>query len=191
MARRRRPRGFSIQRTQSWLFYRVFSYLTDIPYDGTVSNFSIIHRKVLDTINEMGEAIRYYPGLLFWAGFPTGFIDAQHDPRFEGETTYTWSRLLAHAQSIILAHSSKPLMLCVKAGFFVVLLALLGALYLVVRAVVLGSAVMGWPSLMVTILFSTGAIIFTLGIVGLYVGRIFAEVRRRPLFVVRKTTYDE
>jgi dolichol-phosphate mannosyltransferase len=95
------------------------------------------------------------------------------------------------ATSIILAHSNKPLRLCVYTGLLLSALAFVGGLVHIARVVAHGSPVMGWTSLIVSVWFSTGAIISALGILGLYVDRIFTEVKHRPLFVVRKTTFDE
>ena len=191
MGRRAQRQGSLLRRLQSWVFYRLFSYLTDIPYDGSVSNYSIARRQVVDDVLRMRESVKYYPGFLFWLGYPSGFLDVQHDARFAGTTSYTFRKLWRHSQSIIFAHSTRPLELCVTLGLIVAVLAVIvGSAYLV-WAAVYGSAVSGWASLIISLYFSTGAIIFTIGIVGLYVGRIFTEVKGRPAYVVRSRTFDD
>lgn len=191
MGRRAQRHGGVLRRLQSWVFYRVFSYLTDIPYDASVSNYSIAARQVVDDVLRMRESVRYYPGFLFWLGYPTGFLDVQHDPRFAGDTSYTFRKLWRHSQGIIFAHSTKPLELCVNLGLIVALLAVMVGLAYLVWTTLYGSAVSGWASLIISLYFSTGAIIFTIGIVGLYVGRIFTEVKNRPPYVIRTRTFDE
>ena len=193
LARRARRADASGKRLSSWLFYRVFNYLADLDYryDGTAANFSIISRRVADTINGMGEAVRFYGGFLTWSGFAKAYVDVAHVRRPGGESGYTFFKLMKLATNIILAHSNKPLRLCGYAGLLLSALAFVGGLVHVVRVVVHGSPVMGWTSLIVSVWFSTGAIILALGILGLYIDRIFTEVKHRPLYVVRKTTFDE
>jgi dolichol-phosphate mannosyltransferase len=193
LARRARREDASSKRLGSWLFYRVFNYLADLnyQYDGTVANFSIISRRVADTINGMGEAVRFYGGFLTWTGFAKAYVDVKHVRRRGSESGYSFFKLMKLATSIILAHSNKPLRLCVYTGLLLSALAFVGGLVHIARVVAHGSPVMGWTSLIVSVWFSTGAIISALGILGLYVDRIFTEVKHRPLFVVRKTTFDE
>lgn len=191
MARRLERRDSALKRIQSWAFYKVFGYLTDLTYfDGSVSNFSIAHRQVVEDVKRIKEAVRFYPGFMFWLGYPTAFIDVPHDPRFSGQTSYTFMKLLRHSLNIILAYSTKPLTLCVLSGIAVSALAFLAGLFYFVRVLLFGSPAMGWPSLMISLMFSTGMIIFTLGVLGLYIGRIFTEVKGRPLFVIRRRTFD-
>jgi dolichol-phosphate mannosyltransferase len=173
---------------QSRAFYKIFSFLTEIEYDERVSNFGIASRQVVNEINGMGESVRYYPGFLFWLGYPTAFVDVAHEERFAGKSSYTFLKLLRHSQNIILAHSTKPLRLAVGFGLTLSIGAFLAGIIYFLYVVRFGSQVMGWPSLMITLMFSTGAIILTLGILGLYIGRIFIEVKRRPLYAVRKRT---
>ena len=193
LARRARRADGSSKRLSSWLFYRVFNYQADLNYryDGTVANFSIISRRVADTINGMGEAVRFYGGFLTWTGFAKAHVDVNHVRRPGGESGYTFFKLMKLATGIILAHSNKPLRLCVYAGLLLSALAFVGGMVHIVRVGVHGSPVMGWTSLIVSVWFSTGAIISALGILGLYIDRIFTEVKHRPLYIVRKTTFDE
>ena len=191
MARRQVRTGSVISRLQSWGFYKVFGYLTDLPqYDGSVSNFSLVARQVVDEIVGMREAVRFYPGFLFWLGFGTGFVDVQHDPRFAGKTSYTLRKLLHLAQSVILAHSTKPLRLAVALGLWISTLAFVTGFLVLIHALLHGSPVTGWASLMVSMWFLSGIIILTLGVVGLYVGGISSEVKGRPFYVVRRRTFD-
>ena len=190
MGRRVHRQGGALRRLQSRAFYRLFSYLTDIPYDGSVSNYSIARRQVVDDVLRMRESVKYYPGFLFWLGYPSGFVDVQHDARFSGSTSYTFGKLWRHSQSIIFAHSTRPLELCVALGLLVAMLSVIVGTGYLVWAALYGSAVSGWASLIISLYFSTGAIIFTIGGVGLYVGRIFTEVKGRPAYVVHSRTFD-
>ncbi len=186
MSRRRTRTEKWTKRLQSRAFYAVFAYLTDIAYDGSVSNFSISARQVVDQINSMPESVRYFPGFLFWLGFADAFIEVDQDPRFAGASSYTFTRLMMHAQNIILSYSNKPLYLSVAVGAAMAGFSFLAGLFYLGWVVTYGSAVSGWPSLIISLHFIGGVMMFTLGVVGLYVGRVFAEVKQRPSFVVRK-----
>lgn len=191
MARRAKRHGSSFKQFQSRLFYRVFAYLTDLDYDGAVSNFSISERRVIDDVLSLRESVRYFPGFLFWLGYPTAFVDVEQNPRFAGETSYTFAKLWRHSLDIILSHSNKPLRLCVSVGFGISLLAFLSGIYYLALALGWGYAVSGWASLIISLYFLSGVIMVTLGIVGLYVDKIFSEVKRRPHFIVQTRTFDE
>ncbi len=190
LARRIGRKDPLFKRSSSWLFWRLFNWLTDLRYDGSVANFSIISRRVAEEVKRMREAVRFYGGFLSWIGFSPAFIDVQHDPRFEGRSSYSFFKLLRLSSNVILAHSNRPLRYCVALGISLSMLSIAAGLVWLVRVLIYGSPVMGWPSLIISIYFSTGAIIFTLGVLGLYIDRIFSEVKRRPLFVVRRTSFD-
>lgn len=190
LARRRVRRDRWRKRLSSWMFYKVFNYFTDMNYDGTVANFSIISRVVVDTLKAMPEVVRFYGGLLAWAGFDKAFIDVQHDPRSDGQSSYTFGKLMRLGSNVILAHSAKPLRLCIGLGVVIALLSLAAGSVIVARALLYGTPVAGWPTLIVSVQFSTGAIISTLGVLGMYIERIFAQVKGRPAFVIRERTRD-
>lgn len=190
LARRAVRRDRWTKRATSWIFYKVFNYFTDMNYDGAVANFSIISRVVVDEINGLKENFRFYGGLLSWMGFDKAYVDVQHDPRSQGESSYNLVKLFQLGADVILAHSAKPLRLCIGAGLVIAILSLLTAVFIILRALKYGTPVAGWPTLIVSIYFSTGTIVFTLGILGLYIGRIFTQVKQRPAFIVRERTFD-
>lgn len=191
LARRAKRKDSIGKRLSSWAFYKLFNALTDLNYDGTVANFSIVRRRVVDELVRLDEATRFYGGFLAILGFSKAYIEVQHDPRFAGGSTYTFFKLLRLGGNVILAHSNKPLRLCVYAGMSLSALAFSAAIVHLVRTLVHGTPVMGWPTLIISVYLSTGVIIFTLGVLGLYLDRIFAEVKRRPVYVVRRRTTDE
>lgn len=191
LARRAQRQDRWSKKMSSVMFYATFNYLTDLNYDGSVANFSCVSRQVVRQLLQMEEAVRFYGGFLNWMGFKKAYIDVEHATRHAGESSYTLLKLFRMAIPIILAYSNKPLRLCVGLGIALAGLSVLGGAYLFFSALVYGSPVMGWPSLMVSLNFSTGAIIFTLGVLGLYVDRIFTEVKRRPIFIVRERTWAD
>ncbi|MBD1837174.1 glycosyltransferase family 2 protein [Coleofasciculus sp. FACHB-501] len=188
LARRGRRKDPVSKRLTSWLFYKVFSYLADINHDGQVGNFRIISRKVVESFRLMREQLRFFSGLVDWMGFPTTTIEVKHEGRFTGKSTYTFRKLWKLASETIIAYSDKPLRLSVKLGFLISLLAFIYGIYIFLQALIYGSVVTGWSSLIVSLYFLGGIIIYNLGIIGIYLGKSFDESKKRPLYLVRNNT---
>lgn len=180
-----------LKRLTSWMFYKFFSYLADIKLNGDSGNFRIISRKVVLNFRKMNEQLRFFGGLVQWMGFPTGSVEVTHDKRFAGKSTYTFSKLWKLAAETIIAHSDKPLRLTVRFGFLMALLSLCFGLYVLARAFFYGSPIAGWSSLIISLYFIGGIIIAILGILGIYVGKSFDESKKRPLYIVSKSTFDD
>lgn len=191
LARRGRRNDPAVKRFTSWLFYKVFSYLADMDYDGETGNFRIISRKVVESFRVMRERLRFFGGLVSWMGFPTVSIDVQHDERFAGQTSYTFRKLWKLASETIIAYSDKPLRLAIRFGFAISLLAFAYGGYIVYGAFVHGVSIIGWSSLIVSLYFLGGIIISILGILGVYLGKAFDEAKRRPLYIISNATFDD
>jgi dolichol-phosphate mannosyltransferase len=123
-------------------------------------------------------------------GFPTAYVNVRQAERFAGETTYTLAKLWQLAFDIMIAFSDKPLRLSVRLGFIIAFLALCYGVYILVSALLYGSAITGWSSLIVSIYFIGGIIIAILGVIGIYLGKTFDESKKRPLYIVMHTTFD-
>lgn len=191
LARRGKRQDPLLKRTLSLLFYRVFSYLADMDYDGETGNFRIMSRKVVQNFCRMREQLRFFGGLVQWLGFPTASIDVQHSERFEGQSSYTLRKLWKLAAETIIAYSDKPLRLAVRFGFLMAGFSFLFGIYILLRAMLYGSPIMGWSSLFVSLYFIGGIIIAILGILGIYLGKTFDESKKRPLYIVRRATFND
>lgn len=191
LARRGHRQDPLMKRITSWLFYKLFSYLADMDYDGETGNFRIMSRKVVESFRKMREQLRFFGGLVQWLGFPTSSIDVQHAERHEGKSSYTFAKLWKLATETIIAYSDKPLRLAVRAGFLMAFLAFCYGVYTMLRAMLYGIPIMGWSSLIVSLYFIGGIIIALLGIIGIYLGKTFDESKKRPLYIVRRATFDE
>jgi glycosyltransferase involved in cell wall biosynthesis len=191
LARRGARQDPFFKRMTSLLFYKFFSYLADIEYDGASGNFRIMSRKVVSSFRRMGEQLRFFGGLVQWLGFPTASIEVEHAERFEGNSTYTFSKLWKLATETIIAYSDKPLRIGVRFGFGMAALAFCYGMYILLRAWTYGSPIPGWNSLIVSLYFIGGIIIAMLGIIGIYLGKAFDESKKRPLYIVRRTTFGE
>jgi len=176
-----------LKKLSSKLFYRVFGYLTGTEQDSTIANFGIYSRKVTKSIINMGDYERYFPAMVQWVGFNRTKIPVRHSRRHSGRSSYSIKRLLLLAGNNIIAFSDKPLRLTAILGFGVASLSfLLGLIYL--GLAILGVLkVSGFATIIISLYFSVGCIIFTLGLVGLYVGKSFDKSKGRPLYIIDKT----
>jgi len=179
------------KRLTSRVFYGLLNYFAEINYDSEVGNFRIISRNVANNLRGMRERLRFFGGLVDWMGFPTASIDVQHAERYTGKSSYTFIKLWRLAIEAILAHSDKPLRMSIRFGFVMATVSFVYGSYILLRASFYGTPVLGWPSLMVSLYFLGGIIILILGIIGLYLGKTFDEVKQRPLYVIRQTTFAE
>ena len=191
LARRGKRNHPLFKRMLSWAFYRLFSYLADTEYDPQAGNYRIVSRKVVEGYRQMRERSRFFGSLINWMGYPTASIDVQHDDRFDGQSTYTFGKLWQLAAETIIAYSDKPLRLAIRGGFLIAALAFLCGVYVLVRNLLYGSPVMGWSSLMVSFYLIGGIIIALLGIIGIYLGRTYDETKRRPLYLILHSTFNE
>ena len=191
VARRSKRNDFLLKRFLSWAFYKLFSYFADINYDGQTGNFSILSRKVVMNFRLMREQLRFFGGLINWMGYPTATIDVEHGKRYEGRSTYTLGKLWRLASHTIIAYSDKPLRLSIRVGFAIAFLAFCYGVYIFIRALLYGSAITGWSSLIVSIYFIGGIIIAILGMLGIYLAKTFDEAKKRPLYIVMRTTFDD
>lgn len=187
-ARRLIRRDGYFKKFLSRTFYWLLSWLTGTHHDPSIANFGVYHRKVIDALCAMKEHIRYFPTMVKWVGFRSTTLDVTHSTRSGGRSAYNFHKLVRLALDIVLAYSDKPLRLTVKAGIFIALTSFVFALVIVVRALAGAYQVMGYASLIVSIWFLAGLVIFILGIVGLYVGKTFEGVKNRAVYIVRETT---
>ena len=168
------------------LFYRLMQWLsdTDIPLD--TGDFRLLDRKVVDAILSMPEKDRFLRGMVSWAGYSQIGVPYRRAARFAGTTKYPFAKMLRFAIDGILSFSIKPLRLSTLLGFTSAGLAVLVMLYALVLRLFTHGWVAGWTALIVTVLFLGGAQLISLGIIGEYVGRLYGEAKRRPLYLVRE-----
>ena len=191
LARRGARHDPILKRMTSRVFYKIFSYLADMEYDGDSGNFRIMSRKVVENFRRMREQLRFFGGLVQWMGFPTASIEVEHAGRFEGKSTYTIYKLWKLASETIIAYSDKPLRLAIRLGFVMAFFSFCYGAYILGHALLYGSSIPGWNSLIVSLYFIGGIIISILGIIGIYLGKNFDESKKRPLYIVRRATFDE
>lgn len=178
-----RQDGF-FKKLSSRIFYGTLGWLTGTPHDPAIANFGIYSAKVIRAINSMPESIRYFPTMVRWVGFRTASLDVVHSARPEGKTSYNLRRLFNLALDICLAYSDKPLRMAVGTGFVVSLIGFVFAGVTLVQAFRGEIQVLGYASLIVSLWVLAGLLILIMGVVGLYVGKCFEGVKRRPAFII-------
>ena len=185
LAQRKTRQDSFIKKTGSYLFYKIFGYLTDTVQDNTVANFGIYQKKVIGSILLMHDSIKYFPTMVQWVGFNKTYLPVVHSMRAEGGSAYNMRRLLSLAFDNIIAFSNKPLKLMVKFGFFIVAISIFIAIYYLAQYFTGNIEVVGFPSLIISIWFLSGINMMILGVVGIYVGKTFESTKNRPLYIVK------
>jgi glycosyltransferase involved in cell wall biosynthesis len=166
-------------------FYRVLDRLTEIPIPRNTGDFRLMDRRVVDALARLPERTRFMKGLFAWVGFRQTSVLYDRHPRHAGRTKWNYWRLWNFALDGITSFSTVPLKVWSYIGLALSLCAFVWATFLVVRTLMYGVDVPGYASLMVAMLFLGGVQLITLGVIGEYVGRIYIEVKGRPLYLVR------
>jgi glycosyltransferase involved in cell wall biosynthesis len=173
------------KRLLSKAFSVVYNFLSDIKLDSRACNFSIVSRQVIDSYCRLKELNRSYHLMLRWLGFRSTYVSVDHAERFAGKSAYNLRRGFTLAIESITSQSNKPLVLAIRAGFLMAGSALLLGLFFVVRYLTQGIGVAGWTSVFVSIYFLGGLILANMGVLGFYLGKVFNEVKERPLYIVK------
>jgi glycosyltransferase involved in cell wall biosynthesis len=186
LARRKDRKDSFCKTLSSKMFHSVYSCLSGFKSDPSVANFGIYQRIVIKEYLRMREMARSFPSLINSLGFNRISIDVTHAPRLTGTSSYSAYKLLRLTFDVIIANSNKPLKLTVKLGFLISTLSFSLAIYNLIANLIGIIKVPGYTSTIFSIWFVGGLILFVLGIIGLYVGKIFDEVKGRPLFIISK-----
>lgn len=173
-----------LKRLSSKYFYKLFGYLTDSSFDESISQFGIYNRKVIDSIKNMRENLRFFPTMVRWVGFNSTTTNVCHSSRMDGKSSYSYKKLINLALEVIVSYSDKPLRLTVKIGLTTAFFSFLYALYIFYIALMGIRSIEGWPSIIVSIWFFSGVSIFIMGIIGIYICRIYDEVKQRPIYII-------
>ena len=184
--RRHRDDESAVKRLAAKVFYEVFGRVSEVRLPPGAGDFRLLDRKVVKVLNAMPEHARFMKGLYAWVGFRQTIIPFDVAERSHGETKFNLFRLWRLAIDGITSFTSVPLKVWTFMGMLVASFALLYGLLFIVKTLILGIDVPGYPSLIVAITFFSGVQLISLGVIGEYLGRVFAEVKNRPLYVVRE-----
>lgn len=175
-------------------FYRLFNKISDIQIPLDTGDFRLIDKEVADIVRRMPESDRFLRGMVAWAGFKQTPVYYDRDKRHAGETKYPLKKMLKFALDGILSFSNVPLKLATWLGFLVSIISVFGIFYVLGVRFLLDDVVSGWSFLAVIIFFFSGIQLFSLGIIGEYIGRIYRQSKQRPLYIVKSfkdSCYDK
>ena len=185
--RQTRDRALWFKQKTAGLFYRLLGALTDYPVVKGVSDFRLIDKKVAGIVQQMPENHLYLRGLFSWMGFEHAYIDYKLEERQNGNSRYPLAKMIGLASSGMTSMSVKPLRVAMITGIGVSLVAFLYALYVIFVSFYDNQTVPGWTSTIISVLFMAGIQLIVLGIMGEYLGKMFMENKRRPVYLVADT----
>ena len=173
-----------LKKLSSKSFYAVFKYLSGIDFDNKLSSFGIYNHKVIDSIRNLPERDRFFPIQVNLVGFKSAVLPIHHGERLEGDSSYTLSKLLKLAFGILICNTNKPLRIMVWMGFVMSLFSMLMAFYNVVAYFVGINYIRGYTTTIFSIWLVGGLLMIQMGVMGIYLGKIFDQVKGRPLYLV-------
>jgi glycosyltransferase involved in cell wall biosynthesis len=184
-AQRRERQGETwLKKTTASMFYRLMAALGGVKLPRDTGDFRLMSRRAVNALLQLRERHRFMKGLFAWIGFPSKAVPYDRRPRHGGKTSFNYWKLWNFAIEGITSFTVMPLKVASYLGLLVSLLAGVYAAQMIVRTILFGNPVAGYPSLMTVILFLGGAQMLTLGVIGEYLGRVFNETKQRPLYLV-------
>ncbi|MCX5493866.1 glycosyltransferase family 2 protein [Kaistia dalseonensis] len=175
-----------VKRTTSRLFYQLFNLLCRPGIPENAGDFRLMDRVVVDAVLRLRETNRFMKGLFAWVGFKTEYVEFVREKRSAGSSTWSYMRLLRFAIDGITGFSTVPLRMWSWLGFTIAILSFVYGVYFVVKALIIGDPVAGFPTLVAVILFLSGMQMIGLGVMGEYVGRLYMEAKQRPVYIARE-----
>jgi hypothetical protein len=175
-----------MKKTTAFLFYRAINKIGNVKIPRDVGDYRLLSRRAVDTLNLMPERSRFMKGLFAWIGYNQVFLDYQRYPRHAGVSKWRYWKLWNFALEGITGFSVAPLKFATYAGFIIAIFAFLFACYYVLKTLIFGEDIHGFPTLITAILFMGGIQLMALGVIGEYLGRLYVESKRRPLYIVEK-----
>lgn len=173
------------------LFYRFLAAMTSIEIPVDVGDFRLIDKVIVNHLRNMPEKSKYIRGQISWIGYKQTFVEYHRDARLYGKTNYPLKKMLRLAFDGITAFSDKPLKMASAIGIISAILSLLAIVYALISHFIFDSAVSGWTSLIISVLFIGGVQLITIGIIGEYIARINNDVRNRPLYIIEEENIEK
>ena len=190
LAKRKNRQDSFFKKMTSFVFSKIYGFFTDTQYDNQIANFGIYNQKVVRSILEISDSIKFFPLFVKFVGYHSTSIIVEHAKREEGNSSYSFTKLLSLAFNSIISFSNKPLKLFVKFGLIISVISFVLGIYNVYLTVNNQIAVLGYSSIIVSIWFLSGIIITTIGVTGIYVGKIFDQTKGRPVFIIDEKYND-
>lgn len=191
-ARRNCRKDSFFKRLSSTLFHSIYDFLSGMKTDKQIANFVLMSHAVTVEFNNLKEVSRSFTPLLNYLGFRSTYINVEHSQREEGKSSYTLRKLFKASSDTIISNSNTPLKLAVSIGFIMTVISLCFAVYNIIAKLIGLIQVKGYTTTMFSIWFIGGLLLCFMGVIGIYIGRIFDQVKGRPFFIVQeKINVDE
>ena len=191
LALRKNRKDHLLKKISSKIFYLILTFFSGMKFNGEVGNFGIYNKKVVDNIKEFREPFRFFVSTVKWIGFNSATIDVKHDKRFEGKSTYNYKKLISLAFNIIISYSNKLLKMMIFFGVLFSFLSFLIIIYNFYLKFTDQITELGYTSIITSIWFLAGIILSSMGILGIYIGKIYEGIKNRPLYIISKKTLNE
>lgn len=184
LARRTKRKDNFFKKMSSKIFSKIYGFFTETKYDNEIANFGIYDKKVIDAILKIADYIKFFPLFVHFVGYNSTSIEVEHASRASGSTTYSFTKLLSLAFNTIVSFSNKPLKIFVKFGLIISALSVFVGVYYIIESLNHEIEVLGFTSIIVSIWFLSGIIITTIGVTGIYIGKIFDQTKNRPIYII-------
>lgn len=171
-------------------YYKIIGMLSSVPMAPNERDYRLMTRQVVDAILTMSEYNRYSKGLFNFVGFDTKWLTYDAPDRVAGKTTFNFRRLFSYAIDGIVGFSTRPLLISSFVGILFCFISLLFIVFIIIRTLLWGDPVSGWPSLVCIIIFVSGVQLFFLGVIGEYLSKIYLETKQRPIYIIKETEKD-
>ena len=172
------------------LFYKIINKMSDVKMVDGARDYRLMTRKVADSIIELKEYNRYSKGLFSFVGFKTKWLEYENVKRIAGETKWSFWKLFKYAIEGITAFSTTPLIFASVLGLIFCVVAFIAIIFIIVKTLTFGDPTSGWPSLACIIVFVSGIQLFSMGVIGQYLSKMYLEVKHRPIYIVKETEKD-
>lgn len=168
------------------MYYRLLTRITDVKIPVDVGDFRLIDRSVCNALNDLPERNRYVRGLVSWVGYKQTFVEFEREERFSGETKYPLSKMIKLAVDGITGFSNKPLKLASTLGYIVSCFGFIYLIIILIQKLFTDTTIQGWTSIIGLLLILNGVTLIMLGVLGEYVGRIYDEIKARPVYIIKE-----
>ena len=172
-------------------FYKIINRMSKVEMVDGARDYRLMTRQVVNSILELNEYNRYSKGLFQFVGFNTKWLEYENVERVAGETKWSFWKLFKYAIEGIVSFSTAPLTMSVTIGLLFCLIAFIMIIFIIVKTLVYGDPVAGWPSLACIVIFASGVQLFSLGILGEYLSKTYLEVKNRPVYIIKETNIKE
>lgn len=173
------------------MFYKLMRHMTEIEIVDGARDYRVMNRAMVDAILSLQEYNRFSKGIFAWVGFETKWVEFENVERIAGETKWNFWKLLRYSVEGIVSFSNTPINMASYLGMFLTIISVIALIFIIVRALIFGDPVAGWPSLACIITFLGGVQLFVMGVMGQYISKTYMEVKHRPHYIVKDTNCKE